>query len=106
MKIFIEANTPPQFHLSMNFLTDQDRIQLKHQHKQERDGCVRDRIKAVLLYDDGWTLQIIAKVLLISDQAVRNHIDDYRTSNKLKPESGGSEEKLSNTQSEKLEAHL
>jgi len=90
----------------MNFLTDQERAQLKSQHRQERDGRVRDQIKAILLYDEGWTSQQIAKVLLISDQAVRNHIDEYKTSNKLKPESGGSEEKLSEEQSKKLEAHL
>ena len=90
----------------MNFLTDQERAQLKSQHKQERDGRVRDRIKAILLYDEGWTPQQIAKVLLISDQAVRNHVDEYKASNKLKPESGGSEEKLSKEQSKKLEAHL
>jgi transposase len=90
----------------MNFLTDQERAQLKSQHKQERDGRVRDRIKAILLYDEGWTPQQIAKVLLISDQAVRNHVDEYKASNKLKPESGGSEEKLSKEQSQKLEVHL
>lgn len=33
----------------MNFLTDQERAQLKSQHKQERDGRIRDRIKAILL---------------------------------------------------------
>ena len=73
----------------MNFLTDQERAQLKSHHKQERDGRVRDRIKAILLYDEGWTPQQIAKVLLISDQAVRNHVEDYKASSKLKPESGG-----------------
>src|SRR3989337_3997562 len=86
----------------MNFLTDQERTQLQSQHRQERDGRVRDRIKAILLYDEGWTSQQIAKVLLISDQAVRNHVVEYKTSNKLKPESGGSEEKLSEEQSKKL----
>jgi predicted ArsR family transcriptional regulator len=90
----------------MNFLTEQERQQLKLQHKQERDKRICDRIKAILLYDEGWTAQQIAKVLLITDQAVRNHVDDYQTSSKLKPESGGSEEKLSKQQSEKLETHL
>ncbi len=90
----------------MNFLTEQDREQLKLQHKRERDKRVCDRIKAILLYDEGWTPQQIAKVLLISDQAVRNHVDDYKMSSKLEPKSGGSEEKLSKQQSEKLEAHL
>ena len=90
----------------MQFLNDYERAQLKVQHKKERDGRIRDRIKAVLLYDEGWTPQQIAKVLLISDQAVREHVQEYRESNKLKPVSGGSEEKLSEEQSKKLTAHL
>lgn len=90
----------------MHFLNDQEKTQLKSQHKQERDGRIRDRIKAILLYDEGWSSQQIAKVLLISDQAVRDHVKDYITSNKLKSESGGSEEKLSIEQAEQLEIHL
>jgi transposase len=90
----------------MNFLTEQERAQLKLQHKQERDKRVCDRIKAILLYDDGWSPQQIAKVLLISDQAVRDHVDEYKALHKLKPENGGSEEKLSKQQSKELEAHL
>lgn len=90
----------------MNFLTELERDQLKLQHRRERDGRIRDRIKAVLLHDEGWSPQEIARVLLISDEAVRNHIDEYKASKKLKPESGGSTEKLSTSQSEKLETHL
>ena len=58
----------------MNFLTDQDRVKLKIQYKHERDGRVRDRIKAVLLSDKGWSPQQIAEALFITDQAVRNHL--------------------------------
>ena len=72
----------------MNFLTEQERAQLKLQHKQERDKRVCDRIKAILLYDEGWSPQQIAKILLISDQAVRDQVDEYKASNKLKPENG------------------
>lgn len=90
----------------MNFLTNPEREQLKLHHRRERDGRIRDRIKAVLLYDEGWSPKDIAKVLLISDEAVRNHIDEYKASKKLKPESGGSVEKLSADQSQKLEDHL
>lgn len=90
----------------MSFLNDGQRVTLKLHHKQERDGRVRDRIKAVLLYDKGWTPQQIAEALLISDQAVRNHISDYIGLNKLTPQNGGSEEKLSKKQSAQLEAHL
>jgi transposase len=90
----------------MSFLNDEQRTELKTQHKQERDGRVRDRIKAVLLADKGWSPQQIAEALLISDQAVRNHLNDYKKSQKLSPESGGSLEKLSLEQSLNLEAHL
>jgi transposase len=90
----------------MIFLNNQEKVQLRIQHKQERDGRVRDRIKAVLLYDKGWSPQQIAEALIISDEAVRNHIEDYKASHKLKPQNGGSEEKLSKEQSKTLEAHL
>ena len=61
----------------MNFLDDQERARLKIQHKKERDKRICDRIKAVLLADKGWTPQQIAEALLISDQAARNHIEEY-----------------------------
>lgn len=87
-------------------LDDAERARLTIQHKQERDGRIRDRIKAVLLHDKGWSLRQIAEALLISDEAVRNHIQDYDAAKKLRPESGGSQGKLSNIQSQQLEAHL
>ena len=90
----------------MIILNDQEKAQLRIQHKRERDGRVRDRIKAVLLYDKGWSPQQIAEALLISDEAVRNHIEDYKATQKLKPRNGGSEEKLSKEQSGRLETHL
>ena len=51
-----------------NFLTAEERIKLKAQHRREHDGRIRDRIKAVLLSDDGWTQPIIAKALFLDDQ--------------------------------------
>ena len=90
----------------MAFLSDEERIKLKVQHKRERDGRTRDRIKAVLLCDKGWSIPAIAEALFLSDDAVREHIMEYRESKKLKPESGGSIEKLSIEQSVQLEEHL
>jgi predicted ArsR family transcriptional regulator len=63
---------------------------------------VRDRIKAVLFHDKGCSSQQIAEAVLISDQAVRNHIKDFKAPQKLKPQNGGSEEKLSEAQSKKI----
>ena len=90
----------------MNFLTDDERLQLLDHHKKERDKRICDRIKAVLLYDKGWSCQKIAEALLLTDEAIRNLIADYKVSKKLKPESGGSSEKLSDQQSRELEIHL
>jgi len=89
-----------------NILTDYERNNLLAQHKKERDKRICDRIKAVLLYDKGWTLMQIAEALLLSDDAIRQHIRDYKESKKLKPENGGSVEKLFLDQSEQLEKHL
>lgn len=74
--------------LSMIFLSDAERTQLTAQHRRERDGRVRDRIKAVLLCDKGWSIAAIAEALLLSGDAVREHIAEYRESKKLKPEMG------------------
>lgn len=90
----------------MNFLTDEERLQLRAQHKKERDKRICDRIKAVLLHDKGWSPRDIAEALLISDDAVRQHIEEYQSSKKLKPESGGSVEKLTVKQSQELSEHL
>lgn len=87
-------------------LDDIERARLTVQHKKERDGRIRDRIKAVLLHDKGWSLRQIAEALLISDEAVRNHIEDYKSTHKLRPESGGSQEKLTEKQAQQLEKHL
>lgn len=73
----------------MQFLTPSEREELRARHKKERDGRVRDRIKAILLSDSGWSARKIAEALLISDQAVCDHLEDYKTFQKLKPENGG-----------------
>jgi transposase len=89
-----------------DFLSPVERNKLKLQHKHERDKRVCDRIKAVLLADEGWTSQQIAKVLLLSDEAISQQIRDYLTSQKLKPENGGSVSKLNIEQTTSLLVHL
>jgi transposase len=90
-------------------LSKEERERLKIQHKQERDKRVCDRIKAVLLRDEGWTNEEIAHVLLLTDVAVRQHLSDYQEFQKLKPENGGSHSKLNAEQTqlllERLETH-
>lgn len=88
------------------FLTDSERVRLRTNHKYERDGRVRDRIKAVLLSDKGWTPQQIAEALMIDEDTVNRHIREYQTDEKLKPENGGSTEKLDDDQKAELIQHL
>jgi predicted ArsR family transcriptional regulator len=90
--------------LSMIFLSDDERAQLRAQHKLERDGRIRDRIKAVLLFDKGWSVAAIAEALLLSEDAIRTHVTEYKESKKLKPENGGSVQKLSSEHSDKKPA--
>jgi transposase len=89
-----------------NFLTEDERSQLKAQHKKERDKRICDRIKAVLLRDKGWTWMQISDALLLSEEVLRIHLKEYQASKKLKPENGGSKEMLSIEQSQKLIMHL
>ena len=89
-----------------NFLRPEERASLKGQHRRERDKRICDRIKAVLLSDDGWTQPMIAKALLLDDQTVGNYIKDYRESGKLKHENGGSQGKLTVHETKDLISHL
>ena len=89
-----------------SFLEPDRRHELLMRHRTERDGRIKDRIKAVLLRDDGYSVEQIAAVLFLSDEAIRQHIDDYMRKAKLKPENGGSKPQLNTAQTLKLLAHL
>jgi len=89
-----------------NFLSEQEKEILIARHKKERDKRICDRIKAVLLYDKGWTLMQIADALLLTDDTIRQHIRDYKENKKLNPLNGGSSEDFSLSQSIQLEKHL
>ena len=76
------------------FLSSHERDFLKTQHRMERDKRVCDRIKAVLLSDDGWGYKEIAHVLLLGDEAIKQHIHEYTEAQKLTTENKGSPGKL------------
>ena len=89
-----------------NFLREEERKELRQQHRKERDRRTADRIKAVLWSDDGWSYKQIAKLLFLDEETVSKHVDEYRSSQKLDIESGGSESKLSEAQTQELMGHL
>lgn len=92
--------------MSGALLSPEVRERLLKQHKQERDGRIKDRIKAVILRDDDWSLEAIAEALLISHEGVRQHLLDYDGSGKLAPENGGSSGLLNEAQVAELLRHL
>lgn len=64
-----------------------------------------DRIKAILLRSEGWTVPKISQALRIHQSTIIRHIQDYQ-SGKLKNESGGSSGQLTEAQTEELITHL
>lgn len=89
-----------------DFLTQEERAVLKVQHRHEKNRRVADRIKAILLSDKGWTYRQIAEALLIDEQTIGRHVDEYLLDKKLTLSSGGSTGKLNEAQTAEIEEHL
>jgi len=93
--------------LSMNnFLSTSSRNELICRHRKEQTRRIADRIKAVLLSDEGWTYRKISSVLLLDEQTVSRHVEEYVLQQKLTIDSGGSTGKLDESQTSELIAHL
>ncbi|MCW8397568.1 IS630 family transposase, partial [Legionella sp. PATHC038] len=78
---------------------------LEGKHRCCSNGKERDRIKAVLLRSESWTVLMIAQALRLHESTVIRHLDDYRAG-KLTIASGGSESHLTEEQTQKLIVHL
>lgn len=76
---------------------------MRHQTCENRKEG--DRIKAILLRSEGWTVPLISQALRIHQSTIIRHIQEYQ-SGKLKNESGGSSGQLTETQTEELIAQL
>ena len=89
-----------------DFLAPSQRSALICAHKVERDGLIRDRIKAVLWADKGEAIAKIAELLLIDEKTVRRHVKDYFDNDKIDGGSGGSKGKLDEGQALRLKELL
>jgi len=90
----------------MIFLTKQEFSDLEVLHRKEKDRRVADRIKAVLLSNEGWSYKQIAVALRLDESTVSKHVHEYREEKKLKIVTGGSDSKLSSAQADELSAHI
>jgi transposase len=88
-------------------LTPEEISSLKKRHKTEKSRDVADRMKAVILWNSGWSEAKIAEALVVHLDTVKRHLKDYYDSQqKLKSVNGGSESKLNEAQTRELLTHL
>jgi transposase len=87
-------------------LTEKERTSLLMRHHNESVRKRADRIKAVLLADEGLSHRDIARVLFLNEETIARHLKDYWKHRKLKNNSGGSRSKLNAEQTQALIAHV
>ena len=96
----------------MNFLNTEQIQELKDAHreaKQRRDIKNADKIKAILLLNDGYSYDEIAKILLLDDSTIRRYYKIYRKNDLdglLRYNYKGKESYLSEEQQNELAKHL
>ncbi len=88
------------------YLEPEEKAGLEEEHALKENGKERDRIKAILLRSEGWTVPQISQALRLHQSTIIKHIEAYKTAGKLKNESGGSESHLTAEQTQELIAHL
>lgn len=91
--------------MNNHHLTSEAKAALEQRHKKCRDSKESDRIKAVLLRSEDWTIPMISQALRIHECTVSRHLDDY-LDGKLKITSGGSTSILDDKQTTELLEHL
>lgn len=87
------------------YLTEEEKARLEASHAKEKDGRVRDRLKAILLYSEGWSPEQISQALRIHQASIYRHVEDY-LNGKIKNTHRGFQSFLTKQQAEELIVHL
>lgn len=87
-------------------LTKQEKMALESRHCKTHNVRECDRIKAILLRSEGWSVSAIAQALRVHESTVTRHVKDYLKNQKLKLSAGGKSSLLSDEQTEELIVHL
>jgi transposase len=93
----------------MNNLTPQQLDDLRARHRQTKNRKQADRIKAILLLEEGWRFEDVARILLLDDSTVRSYDKQYRErglDELLSDHSSGSHKQLSEVQIAALKSEL
>jgi transposase len=86
-------------------ISPEEKACLEEAHQNCENRKAGDRIKAILLRSEGWTVPQISQALRLHPSTVIRHIEDYK-SGQLKNQSGGSSSHLTDAQTQELIAHL
>jgi transposase len=79
-------------------LTYQEKSALESRHKKCSDKRECDRIKAILLSDEGWSTMMISQALRKHQTSIIRHLNDYASHQKTTSENGGSDSYLNDAQ--------
>jgi transposase len=91
----------------MKMLSPSERANLEKQLKRPKDYSERNRLCVILGYDDGVSVEELAKVLRLHLTTVYEYLREYNSNDKTKSDSkGGSESKLSKEQTQDFLKHL
>lgn len=91
----------------MKKLTYHQKVELESRFKISRDLSERDRIRVVLGFNDGVSVEELAKILMLSQSAIRKYISDYDEKRKIcNDPRGGSDFRLTIEESQMLNQHL
>ncbi len=92
---------------SLRPLTQQERDTLEERLKQTKDISEWKRLFVLLSYDEGQSLEELARLTRLSQWTLEKYLKDYSSDNKTKndPRGGGSS-KLTEAEGKQLEEHL
>jgi transposase len=92
---------------SLRPLTEEEKKGLEANLKKTRDSSDWKRIFVILSYDEGQSVEELARLTRLSPWTIEEYLKEYSSHNKTKNgPRGGSDSKLSETEARQLEDHL
>lgn len=87
-------------------LSYSEKLDLKARHKKSRDKRECDRIKAILLFAEDWSIDRIAQAVFKHPTRIIRHLNDYISSKKTTSDNGGSSSCLTDEQTNQVIIYL